>query len=105
MVRTTPWGSTPYGPIAPLVSRPIAPPPWVAQDINTAIMQPRKVAYLEQTVRAMEQGTLKIRVQALARFARYLSRCLPPPHWRGGPPPRPPAAQHALPRFYLGAKS
>ena len=77
----------------------------MAQDINTAIMQPRKVAYLEQTVRAMEQGTLKIRVQALARFARYLSRCLPPPHWRGGPPPRPPAAQHALPRFYLGAKS
>ena len=45
------------------------------EDINTAIMQPKKVAYLEQTVRAMEQGNLKIRVrsleneQALARLA------------------------------------
>jgi len=45
------------------------------EDINAAIMQPKKVAYLEQTVRAMEQGTLKIRVrsleneQALARLA------------------------------------
>ena len=45
------------------------------EDINTAIMQPKKVAYLEETVRAMEQGTLKIRVrsleneQALSRLA------------------------------------
>jgi predicted unusual protein kinase regulating ubiquinone biosynthesis (AarF/ABC1/UbiB family) len=45
------------------------------KDVSTAISQPRKVAYLEQTVRAMEQGTLKIRVrsleneQALARMA------------------------------------
>jgi len=44
-------------------------------DVNTAITQPKKVAYLEQTVRAMEQGTLKIRVrsleneQAIARLA------------------------------------
>jgi len=44
-------------------------------DIDTAVSQPKKVAYLEQTVRAMEQGTLKIRVrsleneQALARIA------------------------------------
>ena len=44
-------------------------------DIDTAITQPKKVAYLEQTVRAMEQGNLKIRVrsleneQALARIA------------------------------------
>ena len=44
-------------------------------DVETAIMQPRKVAYLEETVRAMEQGNLKIRVrsleneQALARMA------------------------------------
>jgi len=34
-------------------------------DLNTAITQPKKVAYLEQTVRAMEQGTLKIRVRSL----------------------------------------
>jgi len=34
-------------------------------DVNTALNQPRKVAYLEQTVRAMEQGTLKIRVRSL----------------------------------------
>ena len=45
------------------------------EDINTAIEQPKKVLYLEQTVRAMEQGNLKIRVrsleneQALARVA------------------------------------
>ena len=44
-------------------------------DLDTAITQPKKVAYLEQTVRAMEQGNLKIRVrsleneQALARIA------------------------------------
>jgi len=34
-------------------------------DVNTALNQPRKVAYLEQTVRAMEQGNLKIRVRSL----------------------------------------
>jgi len=40
-----------------------------------AVSQPRKVAYLEQTLRAMEQGQLKIRVrsieneQALSRLA------------------------------------
>lgn len=34
-------------------------------DINTAIMQPRKVAYIEETVRAMETGSLKIRVRSL----------------------------------------
>jgi len=45
------------------------------QDIDAAVSQPKKVAYLEQTVRAMEQGNLKIRVrsleneQALARIA------------------------------------
>jgi len=45
------------------------------EDVDTALTQPRKVAYLEQTVRAMEQGNLKIRVrsleneQALARMA------------------------------------
>ena len=44
-------------------------------DLDTAITQPKKVAYLEQTVRAIEQGNLKIRVrsleneQALARLA------------------------------------
>jgi predicted unusual protein kinase regulating ubiquinone biosynthesis (AarF/ABC1/UbiB family) len=35
------------------------------KDIDTAITQPRKVAYLERTVRAMEQGNLKIRVRSL----------------------------------------
>ena len=34
-------------------------------DLETAISQPKKVAYLEQTVRAMEQGDLKIRVRSL----------------------------------------
>merc|ERR1711924_185935 len=34
-------------------------------DINTAITSPRKIAYLEETVRAIEQGTLKIRVRSL----------------------------------------
>ena len=35
------------------------------KDIETAIMQPKKVAYLEQTLRSMEQGSLKIRVRSL----------------------------------------
>lgn len=35
------------------------------QDLNTAVTQPKKVAYLEETVRAMEQGNLKIRVRSL----------------------------------------
>jgi len=34
-------------------------------DVNTALTQPRKVAYIEETVRSMEQGTLKIRVRSL----------------------------------------
>ena len=34
-------------------------------DINTAVTSPRKIAYLEETVRAMEQGSLKIRVRSL----------------------------------------
>jgi len=46
-----------------------------AQDVDIAITQPKKVAYLEQTMRSIEQGNLKIRVrsleneQALARLA------------------------------------
>jgi len=46
-----------------------------AEDIDAAVSQPRKVAYLEQTLRSMEQGSLKIRVrsleneQALSRLA------------------------------------
>ena len=45
------------------------------QDFETAITQPKKVAYVEETLRSMEQGSLKIRVrsleneQALARLA------------------------------------
>jgi predicted unusual protein kinase regulating ubiquinone biosynthesis (AarF/ABC1/UbiB family) len=34
-------------------------------DISTAVMQPKKVAYIEETLRAMESGNLKIRVRSL----------------------------------------
>jgi len=34
-------------------------------DINTAITSPRKIAYVEETLRAMENGNLKIRVRSL----------------------------------------
>ena len=33
-------------------------------DINTAVMQPRKIAYIEETVRSIETGELKIRVRS-----------------------------------------
>ena len=36
-----------------------------SQDINTAITSPRKIAYMEETIRAMENGSLKIRVRSL----------------------------------------
>ena len=35
------------------------------EDINTAVMQPRKIAYIEETLRAMETGSLKVRVRSL----------------------------------------
>ena len=35
------------------------------EDINTAVSSPRKIAYIEETVRAMESGNLKIRVRSL----------------------------------------
>lgn len=34
-------------------------------DINSAITSPKKIAYIEETVRAMESGNLKIRVRSL----------------------------------------
>jgi predicted unusual protein kinase regulating ubiquinone biosynthesis (AarF/ABC1/UbiB family) len=34
-------------------------------DINTAVSSPRKVAYIEETLRSMESGNLKIRVRSL----------------------------------------
>jgi predicted unusual protein kinase regulating ubiquinone biosynthesis (AarF/ABC1/UbiB family) len=34
-------------------------------DINTAVMAPRKIQYIEETLRAMEAGNLKIRVRSL----------------------------------------
>ncbi|GKY99622.1 hypothetical protein MPSEU_000916300 [Mayamaea pseudoterrestris] len=34
-------------------------------DIETAVMQPRKVAYIEETLRSIEDGSLKIRVRSL----------------------------------------
>ena len=33
--------------------------------IDTALTQPKKVAYIEETIRAMESGNLKIRVRSL----------------------------------------
>jgi predicted unusual protein kinase regulating ubiquinone biosynthesis (AarF/ABC1/UbiB family) len=36
-----------------------------SEDIETAVMQPRKIAYIEETLRAMETGSLKIRVRSL----------------------------------------
>merc|ERR1711937_689396 len=35
------------------------------KDINLAVSQPKKIAYLEETVRAMETGDLRIRVRSL----------------------------------------
>lgn len=34
-------------------------------DINTAITSPKKIAYIEDTLRSMENGTLKVRVRSL----------------------------------------
>jgi len=34
-------------------------------DINAAVTSPRKIAYIEETIRAMEDGTLKVRVRSL----------------------------------------
>jgi len=34
-------------------------------DINTAVTSPRKIAYIEDTLRDMESGSLKIRVRSL----------------------------------------
>jgi len=34
-------------------------------DINTAVTSPKKIAYIEETLRAMENGTLKVRVRSL----------------------------------------
>lgn len=36
-----------------------------ADDINTAITSPKKIAYIEETLRSMEDGTLKVRVRSL----------------------------------------
>ena len=36
-----------------------------SEDVNTAVTSPRKIQYLEETVRAMEEGSLKIRVRSL----------------------------------------
>ena len=36
-----------------------------AADINTAVSSPRKIAYMEETLRSMESGNLKIRVRSL----------------------------------------
>ena len=35
------------------------------KDVNTAIRSPKKIAYIEETLRSMEEGTLKIRVRSL----------------------------------------
>lgn len=36
-----------------------------SEDIDTAVRSPQKVAYIEETLRAMEEGNLKIRVRSL----------------------------------------
>lgn len=36
-----------------------------AEDVAKAVTTPRKIAYIEETMRAMEQGQLKVRVRAL----------------------------------------
>jgi hypothetical protein len=36
-----------------------------SEDIESAVTSPRRIAYVERTLRAMEQGTLKVRVRAL----------------------------------------
>ena len=36
-----------------------------AEDVNTALTSPKKIAYLEETVRSIETGQLKIRVRSL----------------------------------------
>eukprot|EP00543_Licmophora_paradoxa_P000761 CAMPEP_0202453848 /NCGR_PEP_ID=MMETSP1360-20130828/11733_1 /ASSEMBLY_ACC=CAM_ASM_000848 /TAXON_ID=515479 /ORGANISM="Licmophora paradoxa, Strain CCMP2313" /LENGTH=720 /DNA_ID=CAMNT_0049073041 /DNA_START=182 /DNA_END=2344 /DNA_ORIENTATION=+ len=36
-----------------------------SKDINTAVTTPRKIAYVEETLRSMEDGNLKIRVRSL----------------------------------------
>lgn len=36
-----------------------------SNDVNTAIRSPKKIAYIEETLRSMEEGTLKIRVRSL----------------------------------------
>ena len=35
------------------------------KDVETAVTSPRKIAYIEETLRAMEDGSLKIRVRSL----------------------------------------
>ena len=35
------------------------------EDINTAVTSPKKIAYIEETLRSMESGTLKVRVRSL----------------------------------------
>jgi predicted unusual protein kinase regulating ubiquinone biosynthesis (AarF/ABC1/UbiB family) len=36
-----------------------------AKDVETAVTSPRKIAYIEETLRSMEDGSLKIRVRSL----------------------------------------
>ncbi len=36
-----------------------------AEDLNVAVTAPRRISYIESTLREMEQGSLRIRVRAL----------------------------------------
>lgn len=36
-----------------------------SKDVETAVTSPRKIAYIEETLRSMEEGSLKIRVRSL----------------------------------------
>uniref|UniRef100_A0A7S4N1B0 ABC1 atypical kinase-like domain-containing protein n=1 Tax=Odontella aurita TaxID=265563 RepID=A0A7S4N1B0_9STRA len=46
------------------------------EDINTAITSPKKISYVEETLRAMEEGTLKIRVRSLENEKALERMCL-----------------------------
>lgn len=51
------------------------------KDVETAVTSPRKIAYIEETLRGMQEGSLKIRVRslenekALERMALTQTRC------------------------------